>query len=173
MLKRVISTIVVLAMMLTIMSVNNVKADQEDGDICENPWSDYFTTETEPGDLELPTVDTDNNTVTKEESTTSSGNVAAPKTTKVKKAKKKLNTKRVSIKIKKVKDAVGYQLKFSKTKKFKKVLAKRIVKKAKITVKAKKLKNKKKLFVKVRAYKLDSNIKVWGEWSKAKKVKIK
>ena len=53
-----------------------------------------------------------------------------------------------------------------KTKKFKKVLVKKTVKKVKVTISSKKFRDKKKLYVRVRAVGAK-------KWSKPKKVKIK
>lgn len=84
------------------------------------------------------------------------------------KSAKRLSAKKVKVKFKKVKGAKGYQVKVYKGKK---TYAKKYTKKTKITIKSKKFKKKKKLYVKVRAYKLDGKKKVFGKWSKAKKVK--
>ena len=86
---------------------------------------------------------------------------------------KKKSAKKVKLSLKKVKNAKGYQVQFSTTKKFKKVLVKKYVKKVSVTINSKKLKNKKKLYVRARAYVLDGKTKVFGKYSKVKKVKIK
>lgn len=86
--------------------------------------------------------------------------------TKVKTASKKKAAKKVKITFKKVAGAKKYQVQISKTKKFKKVLVKKTVKKVKVTISSKKIKNKKKLYVRVKAVGAT-------KWSKAKKVKIK
>ena len=109
--------------------------------------------------------------------------VKAPGKAKIKKIyKKKKSAKKLKLKIKKIKRAKGYQVAIFKTKKkakkaknAKKALVKKFVKfKKKITIKSKKLKKKKKLYVRVRAYVLDANgKKVFGKWSKIKKVKFK
>ena len=105
--------------------------------------------------------------------------IKKPGRVKIKKVfKKKKSAKKIRIKIKKVKRAKGYQVKIYKSKKKAKKNKKALVKKfrkykKKITIKSKKLKNKKKLYVRVRAYVLDGNKKVYGKWSKVKKVKIK
>lgn len=105
--------------------------------------------------------------------------VKAPAKAKIKKvyAKKKA-AKKIKVKLKKTKRAKGYQVAVYKTKKNakknKKAIVKKIVKKRNVTIKSKKLKNKKELYVRVRAYVLDTNgKKVYGKWSKIKKVKIK
>ena len=42
-----------------------------------------------------------------------------------------------------------------------------------LKVKSKKLKNKKRLYVKARAYRNVGKIKIYGRWSKIKKVRIR
>ena len=99
--------------------------------------------------------------------------VKAPAKVKKVTAKKKAS-KKVKVTIKKVKNAEGYQVQFSKTKKFNKknILVKKVVKKVKTTIASKKLKGQKKLFIRARAYVLDANgKKVYGKWSNVKKVK--
>ena len=96
----------------------------------------------------------------------------APKTTKalgkttVQAVSKKKADKKVKITFKKVAGAKKYQVQISKTKKFKKVLVKKTVKKVKVTIISKKLKNQKKLYVRVKAVGAK-------KWSKPKKIKIK
>lgn len=103
--------------------------------------------------------------------------VKAPK--KVKFAKipaKKLFSKKVKLSIKKIKNVAGYTVQISKSKKFtdKQVLVKKNVKKVSVTISSKKLKNKKKLYVRVRAYKVDAyGNKIYGKWSGVKRIKVK
>lgn len=70
---------------------------------------------------------------------------------------------------KKVSKADGYQLQYATNKKFK---AKKNIQTKKTKYTIKKLK-KKTYYVRVRAYKLDGQKKVYGKWSKIKKVTIK
>ena len=63
----------------------------------------------------------------------------------------------------------GYQIKISKSKKFKKAKTKKY-KKAKFTIK--KLKANKKYYIRVRAYKVVNGITYYGKWSK-RKIKMK
>ena len=103
--------------------------------------------------------------------------VQKPAKAKVKKvAAKKKSAKKVKITIQKI-SAKGYQVAIYKTKKDakknRKALKKKFVKKAKVTITSKKLKNKKTLYVKIRAYNLDGKKKVYGAWSKVKKIKVK
>ena len=86
--------------------------------------------------------------------------------TKVTKATKKKAAAKVSVTFKKVNGAAKYQVQISTSKKFKKVLVKKTVKKVTATISSKKLKNKKKLYIRVKAVGAD-------KWSKAKKIKIK
>ena len=90
-----------------------------------------------------------------------------------KKIKKKLSLKKIKVSIKKVENATGYEVRVATSKKFKKTLYKKSYKKVAFTLKSKKLANKKKLYIKVRAYVLDGTNKIYGKWSKVKKVKIK
>jgi hypothetical protein len=85
--------------------------------------------------------------------------------TKIIKAKRK--GKKVTLKLKKVKKAKGYQIKYSFSKKFKKS-KKVFVKKANSKIRIKK---SKKVFIKARAYKVVNGTKKYGKWSKIKKVK--
>lgn len=133
---------------------------------------------------EVPSDDT--TTVTPVDSTTEeptvvvpttavSKKVAPPKQTKVKKATRKA-AKKVKLSIKKVKGAKGYKVQFSKKKKFSKknIVLTKIVRNANPTIKNSKLKKAKKLYVRVKAYKLNGTKKVWAKkWSKAIKVKVK
>ena len=125
----------------------------------------------------LATVETTtnvSNTTTKVQETTTSAKIKVAKT-KVKKATKKKAAKKVKISLKKIKGANRYQIQISKAKKFKKknILVKRNVKKVKIKVKSKKIKKRKKLYVRARAMKVVNGKKYYGKWSKVKKVKIR
>ena len=95
------------------------------------------------------------------------------KRVKVKSASKKKVSAKVKISLKKVKGAKKYKVQVSTSKKFKKVLVKKTVKKAKFTIKSRKLKNKKKLYVRAKAVKVVNKKVYTGKWSKAKRVKIK
>ncbi|WP_299056788.1 glycosyl hydrolase [uncultured Eubacterium sp.] len=96
-----------------------------------------------------------------------------PNKAKVKKATKAKASKKVSILLKKTKCTKKFQIQISKSKKFKKVLVKKIVKKTKFTVKSKKLVNKKKLYVRARGIAVVNKKRVYGDWSKPKKIKVK
>lgn len=94
-------------------------------------------------------------------------------TTKVKKASKKKISANIKISLKKIKGVKGYQIRIYQSKKAKKILVKKSVKKIQFTLKNKKLKNKKTLYVSARAYKVSKGTKYYGKWSVRKKVSIK
>lgn len=95
--------------------------------------------------------------------------VTAPAKGMFKKCKNKKG-KKISLSWKKIKDAKGYQIQYADNKKWKKKKSK-WTKKTKYTIK--KLKKKKTYYIRVRAYKLDGSKKMYGSWSKVKKVKVK
>lgn len=105
--------------------------------------------------------------------------VKVPAKAKIRKVRaKKLSAKKAKLSLKRIKGAKGYQIAIYKTKKKakknKRAILKKFVKKVRVIVKSKKLKNKKLLYVKARAYVLDAKgKKVYGKWSKAKKIKSK
>lgn len=90
---------------------------------------------------------------------------------------KKKSAKKVKLTLKKIDGVVGYQVAVYKTKnnakKNKNAIVKKIVKNTKAAIKSKKLKNAKKLYIRARAYIMNGKTKLYGEWSKIKKVKIK
>lgn len=65
----------------------------------------------------------------------------------------------------------GYEVQYAMDKKFKKSAKKKTVKANCLIVK--KAKKSKTYYVRVRAYKLQGNKKVYGKWTKIKKIKIK
>ena len=187
----------VIGMSFTVWAAND-DPNENPGDIVTNPWGDLFTeTVTTAGDLPLDTTasttaggETQVTGVTTAPSTETTALVE--KTTamsdpsidtslgkvKIKKVfKKKKSAKKITLKVKKVRGAKGYQVAVYKSKKLakknKKPLVKKWVKKnkAKLVIKSKKLKNKKKLFVKVRAYKKVNGVVSFGFWSQIKKIK--
>ena len=112
--------------------------------------------------------------------------------TKVVKAVKKKKSKKLKVKVKRLKYATGYQVAIynskKNAKKNKKAIAKAFSKKKKNSSasakkstksvlikfkKTKRIKKAKKLFVRARAYNMDGTKKVFGPWSKIKKAKIK
>ena len=79
--------------------------------------------------------------------------------------------RKVSLSWKKVSGAKGYQLQYAQNKKFTKKKKSEFTTKTKVTVK--KLKKKKTYYFRARAYKLNGKKKVYGKWSKVKKVEVK
>ncbi|MFR0847484.1 MAG: fibronectin type III domain-containing protein, partial [Eubacterium sp.] len=69
-----------------------------------------------------------------------------------------------------VKGAKGYQLQYALNKKFKR---KKSIQTKKTKYIIKKLKKKKTYYIRVRAYKMNGKKKVYGKWSKVKKIKVK
>ena len=155
-----------------------------------NPETDYVTgPEVNPRDSEDPTTEaptetpTETSTVaptqkptaaptvkpTVKPTTKKSVKVKKPAKAKIKKAKYKKKRK-ISIKLKKVKGAKGYQIRYSDAKNFDGYWQKN-TKKTKITLK--KLDKNTKYYIKVRAYKIVNGGKLYGKWSKKKKVKVK
>ena len=98
---------------------------------------------------------------------------ATVKKTTVKATAKKLSSNKVKLSVKKVAGASKYAVQISTTKNFKKVVAKKTSKKAVFTVKSKKLKGKKKLYVRVKVYKKVNGKTVASQWSKATKIRLK
>lgn len=95
--------------------------------------------------------------------------VKAPAKAKIKKVK--AAKKKVSLTLKKVKNAKGYLLQYSTSKKFKGA-KKKYTTKTRVTIK--KLKSKKTYYFRVKVYKLDGKKKVLSKkWSAVKKVKVK
>ena len=133
--------------------------------------------ETTTPKAEVPTTTAKNNATTVP--TTTVGNqakatVKVPGQVKLaKKITKKKAAKKIKITFKKVADSKGYEVRISTSKKFKKIIVKKTYNKVKFTIKNKKLANKKKLYVQVRAYALDGKTRVYGKWSKAVKVRVK
>lgn len=95
-----------------------------------------------------------------------------PATTKVKKVK--ATKKSLTIKWSKVKGASGYEIQVATDKKFKKNKKSILVKKQETTsAKIKKLKSKKKYYVRVRTYKVVGRKKVYSSWINGKATKTK
>ncbi len=110
-------------------------------------------------------------TATQVEQTTTKA-VAKPKAAKFKKVKG--SKKAIALTWAKVKGVKGYEIQLATDKKFKKNKKTVTIKKQKTTKKTvKKLKAKKKYFVRIRTYKTVNGKKVYSSWSKAKKVKTK
>ena len=108
----------------------------------------------------------------KNDTATEQVNVAKPKSVSPKTVKSA--KKAVSVEWKKVSGVKGYQVQVATDKKFKKNKKTVTVKKQKTTkTTVKKLKAKKKYYVRVRTYKIVNGKKVYSSWSKVKSVKTK
>lgn len=91
------------------------------------------------------------------------------------KALRSKKKKEVVVEWKKISGVTGYEVMYSTSKKFAKKSTKTVTIKKDKTVKTiiKKLKSKKKYYVKVRAYKTVNKVKVYGAYSKVKNIKCK
>lgn len=142
----------------------------------DNSKKDDETTTAAPAQNETTTAAKQNETTTVAPTTKAISTTAAPATVKkttVKATAKKLSSNKVKLSVKKVAGASKYAVQISTTKNFKKVIAKKTSKKAVFTVKSKKLKGKKKLYVRVRVYKKVNGKLTSSKWSKATKIRVK
>ena len=142
----------------------------------DNSKKDDETTTAAPAQNETTTPAKQNETTTVAPTTKAISTTAAPATVKkttVKATAKKLSSNKVKLSVKKVAGASKYAVQISTTKNFKKVIAKKTSKKAVFTVKSKKLKGKKKLYVRVRVYKKVNGKLTSSKWSKATKIRVK
>jgi len=154
-------------------------------EVCNYTYKDHFTDKLErPAEkptvkpTEKPTAAPSTSTITPNPSpapnsaTTAPKIVAKPKSASIKKVK--AAKKAVSVQWKKVGGVKGYQVQVATDKKFKKNKKTVTVKKQKTTkTTVKKLKAKKKYYVRVRTYKIVNGKKVYSSWSKVKSVKTK
>lgn len=85
---------------------------------------------------------------------------------------KRSGKKAVKLSWKKVKGANGYQIQYALNKKFTKKKKSKLIKINKNGITIKKLK-KKTYYFRIRAYKLDGKKRLYGKWSKVKRVKVK
>jgi len=109
---------------------------------------------------------------TQNDTTTAQTKVAKPKSASIKKVK--AAKKAISVIWKKVSGVKGYQVQVATDKKFKKNKKTVNIKKQKTTkTTVKKLKAKKKYYVRIRTYKIVNGKKVYSSWSKVKSVKTK
>lgn len=142
---------------------------EEDKYIYIEPTTEGMTTEevTTKAESTTPTTKTPTIVVTTTGAITTSGNtVLKPAKISIKSAKN-LKKKSIIVKWKKAVNAKKYQVQYSLNKKFKKGNKTKSTKK--LTYSISKLKKKKMYYVRVRGV----NGKVYGAWSKTKKVKIK
>lgn len=85
------------------------------------------------------------------------------------KSAKNVKRGKIKLKLNKVAGAKGYQIRYATNKKFKKA----VIRNSRLSYTIKKLKKGKTYYVEARAYVKSGKNKVYGKWSKAKKVKIK
>ena len=82
--------------------------------------------------------------------------------------------KKITVKWKKISKATGYQVQVATDKKFKKIKKSVIISKNKtLSTTIKKLKSKKKYYVRVRTYRKVGGKKVYSKWSSVKNIKTK
>ena len=177
----------------------SVAASQDsDGDVCPNPWQQSHTpaTSTTPAtSVQSPSGETATTDIeqkittgivatdkmtsgTDSDITTTSTPLQTTKgvkvgKTRVKKAVRKKGSAKISLKLKRIKGAKKYQVQVAKNKKFKKILIRRTVRKINTKISDKKIKNRKKLYVRARAVRMVNGTKYYGRWSGVKRIKIK
>ncbi|MBR0427626.1 MAG: leucine-rich repeat protein [Clostridia bacterium] len=86
-------------------------------------------------------------------------------------SKLKAGKKKATVKYKKVSGAYGYQIQYSTNKKFKK--GNKSSNTTKLSKTVKKLKSKKKYYVRIRTYRTVNGKKIYSNWSKVKNIKVK
>ena len=169
---------------LYVYNKNGVDNSKKDDETTTAAPAQNETTTAAPAQNETTTAKQDVTTTTAKQNETTTvapttkaiSTTAAPATVKkttVKAIAKKLSSNKVKLSVKKVAGASKYAVQISTTKNFKKVVAKKTSKKAVFTVKSKKLKGKKKLYVRVKVYKKVNGKTVASQWSKATKIKVK
>ena len=167
---------------LYVYNKNGVDNSKKDDETTTAAPAQNETTTAAPAQKETTTVaPAQNETTTVAPTTKAISTTAAPTTVKkttvkkttVKAKAKKLSSNKVKLSVKKVAGASKYAVQISITKNFKKVVAKKTSKKAVFTVKSKKLKGKKKLYVRVKVYKKVNGKTVASQWSKATKIRVK
>ena len=164
---------------LYVYNKNGVDNSKKDDETTTPAKQDETTTPAKQN--ETTTSAKQNETTTVAPTTKAISTTAAPATVKkttvkkttVKATAKKLSSNKVKLSVKKVAGASKYAVQISTTKNFKKVVAKKTSKKAVFTVKSKKLKGKKKLYVRVKVYKKVNGKTVASQWSKATKIRLK
>ena len=173
---------------LYVYNKNGVDNSKKDDETTTPAKQDETTTPAKQDETTTPAKQNETTTPAKQNETTTVApttkaisTTAAPATVKkttvkkttVKATAKKLSSNKVKLSVKKVAGASKYAVQISTTKNFKKVVAKKTSKKAVFTVKSKKLKGKKKLYVRVKVYKKVNGKTVASQWSKATKIRLK
>ena len=85
--------------------------------------------------------------------------------------KLKAGKKKATVKYKKISGAYGYQIQYSTNKKIKK--GNKSSNTTKLSKTVKKLKSKKKYYVRIRTYRTVNGKKIYSNWSKVKNIKVK
>lgn len=182
---KIFTTVLIILMVVLFATAEGViaeivKADTSEvnGDEGTFPWENVFNMPSSANKETTGVADTNKNenqaTTAKSESIRSQDSTKVVEIEKplkraiIKKVKKYKKTGKISIKLKDIKGAAGYQFKLSTTKKFKNKKTKTVnARKIKVTIK--KMNTKKKYYVKARAYKKVNCITVYGPWSKIKR----
>ncbi|MCR5339118.1 MAG: DUF285 domain-containing protein [Lachnospiraceae bacterium] len=136
---------------------------------------DGSTKET-PGDVQAGSSPTDNgNTASGDSSANTPEKTKAGTLAAVSGVKTKVKKNQVTLSWKKAKaNADGYEVQYAQNQKFSKGKKTKKIKKAKTTtLTVKKLKKGKTYYFRIRTYHMEGKKKVYGKWSKIKKVKIK
>ena len=168
---------------LYVYNKNGVDNSKKDDETTTPAKQDETTTPAKQDETTTPAKQNETTTPAKQNETTTVApttkaisTTVAPATVKkttVKATAKKLSSNKVKLSVKKVAGASKYAVQISTTKNFKKVIAKKTSKKAVFTVKSKKLKGKKKLYVRVKVYKKVNGKLTSSKWSKATKIRVK
>ena len=145
-----------------VTSADVTSADVTSADVTSADVTSAVSTSTDV--TTTPKATTAKPTTAKPKATTKKASLKQTKVTK--KVTKKLSSKKVKLTFKKVKGAKKYTVQVSTSKTFKKDLYKTEDKKTKVTLSSKKLKYKKKLYVRVKAVGAK-------KWSKVVKIKVK
>ena len=106
---------------------------------------------------------------TTSQETTSKENIKVQRVQKL--TGKNVRKKRISLKWQKVSNVRGYEIQYALDRKFKKSQKTRNTSKVSFVIK--KLKKKKVYYVRVRAYVVNMDQKIYGSWSKVRKIKVK
>lgn len=152
-----------------LLFVSDVYAEEFDGDISENPFKDLFEDDGKHNDITI-----DDKGKTTPNAIVTRNKIKRKLRISVKSAtKQNKKSKRAKIILKRVTKIKGvrYQIKYATNKRLKKSKLK-TYKKTRIILK--KLKPKKRYYIKARAYVRDkSSGKIYGKWTKCRQIKVK
>lgn len=179
--KKYVQKIFVYILVMTVLlspvnslNIINASADGFDGDIIQNPWENSYKDNEDIDDL-LPDEEknsTGGNTTTVSKNKATKIFKKSLKTKVVSATKTKKSAKKAKIILKKVKNALGYQVQYSTNKKFIKAKTKTLkYKKYKFTIK--KLKPGKKYYIRARAYGKYKGKIYYSAWTARKVIKIR